>query len=167
MLWGRQTPTRLVGRALTLLEVVVVIVIMAILASLALPRVIALRRSAAYNSTASSFQNFRSSFQMYYGDFEAFPPDNIQGVMPPGMIGYIDVQAWRRGPIIGGLWDWNGINTFPWSTLRQNNISINQGPQPTELWLDFDDFVDDSNLSTGLYRTHNSGGRNLCFTVDP
>jgi prepilin-type N-terminal cleavage/methylation domain-containing protein len=73
----------------TLIELVVVVMIIAILASIAIPNMrSALMRARAVEAVAD-LEVLRTAVFQYLGDNHTWPPDAGVGVVPPGMANYL------------------------------------------------------------------------------
>ncbi len=148
------------SRAFTLLELAVVIVILGVIVSIAIPRVTSANENALLNAAVTDFRQLELALRMYHADHGAFPPNSQLGVFPPELKGYYSERAFLAGPTLGGRWDWNP--TFGPVTP---NITMEQNPPDVDLWLRFDERYDDGNLRGGKVWRHNT--RYLMWQIVP
>jgi prepilin-type N-terminal cleavage/methylation domain-containing protein len=76
-------------RGYTIIELLMVMIVIGILATLATLRYIDLRQHAEVASIVSDLNNVRLGAYNYWADKNAFPPDAAAGVMPAGMEPYM------------------------------------------------------------------------------
>jgi type II secretory pathway pseudopilin PulG len=131
---------------ITLLELVIVIVVLAILAGVGMSRAGRMAERSRLVSTAATYRSFESNFVMYFADFRAFPPNAAYGLVPPAMTGYIDTRVFTRTTPIGGRWDWNGAGSL---APPEFNIGIFNSTRPLAIWTELDRLMDDGSLATG------------------
>ncbi|HEU4801252.1 MAG TPA: prepilin-type N-terminal cleavage/methylation domain-containing protein [Gemmatimonadales bacterium] len=76
-------------RGFTIVELLVVFVVLAILASIAVLKYIDVRNHAIVAGVQSELNSVRLAAYNYWADKNAFPPDAGPGVMPAGMAPYL------------------------------------------------------------------------------
>jgi prepilin-type N-terminal cleavage/methylation domain-containing protein len=76
-------------RGYTIIELLMVMIVIGILATLAVMRYIDLRQHAEVASIVSDLNNVRLGAYNYWADKNAFPPEAAPGVMPAGMEPYM------------------------------------------------------------------------------
>lgn len=129
----------------TLLELLVTVTIIGILAAISTSVYQEYKERARVAATASDLRNFASGFWAYSTAYENFPNDTNL-VLPPGMESFIAQNVWNQGPAIGGQYNWEGPNFYPYA-----GISI-MNPPPNDVLMALDRQLDDGNLSQGRFR---------------
>jgi general secretion pathway protein G len=76
-------------RGFTIIELLMVMIVIGILATLALLRYVDLRDHAQVASIVSDLNNVRLGAYNYWADQNSFPPEAAPGVMPAGMQPYM------------------------------------------------------------------------------
>ncbi len=140
----------------TLIELIAVIVILAILSAVVVPRYFDFSERAKLNSTVASWKVLTRAVNQYVIDNGGIPPNVNDALMPPQLNPYLAQADFTKTPAVGGMWDydeWGGFNGGG-AGLRVS-VSITQSPSPQSVFLQIDRMVDDGNLSTGniLYLT--------------
>ena len=135
----------------TLIELMIVVVIIGLLASFAIPNYIRYQRSARVARAAAELRNISAGFIGYVALYGDYPPDSHL-TLPPGMDEFIDPAIWADGSPIGGTYNWEGPDFYPYA-----GISIFQPTIPAEYIELLDEMLDDGDLGTGLFRTGTNG----------
>ena len=145
--WTRSQSTS----GFTLLELIVSVVIMAILTSLGLPSYMQYLEQAKATAVASELRSFAVGVESYV-ILEGAYPDDSHDAIPPGTEDFIDATAFLRPTRLGGRYNWEGPNNYPYA-----GISIFNSSQPQHVFEQLDDILDDGNLQTGQFRLGTSG----------
>lgn len=145
------------GRAFSLIELVIVVVIMGMIAAIAVPRLVGFERRAEVNSTLMSFRNLERAMSLYYDEHRAWPADAEAGEYPSWMQGYIDKRTWMGVPSAGTVWDWNDAAASP-AGVGPNVAIACFGTPPMDAWRAFEVRVDDGKATTGRVRIGKVGG---------
>ena len=143
------------SNAFTLVEIMVVVVIIGLLTSLAIPYYNKVRKNVLVNRFSNDMRVVSEAFQFYAFDNGIFPPDAQASNLPEGMDGYLRGFPWGLSTPIGGSWDWQnrdetrGIQVIGF-TVADNDIEM------------IDERLDDGNLGKGSLT---ASGSNLFFAL--
>lgn len=156
-------------RAFTLVELIAVIIVLAILAGVAVPRYFDYRERALAAAVAGDLRVFQYGLLNCRRGTGAYPNDVGPNQAPAGMASFIDSNAWTRLPPIGGLYDYEGwlgatgINYGIHVSIRQWAPTYFYTSNHLAVMTQVDQMIDDGNIATG--RLHNVTGIYL-WTVD-
>ncbi|GAB5559169.1 MAG: hypothetical protein SynsKO_08160 [Synoicihabitans sp.] len=147
------------SRGFTLVEIMVVVTIIGILATLSLPAF----KAAGLKTRASTLVNdarvFSEGFYRYAQEHGEFPrQQRNRQRFPPDMDGYISEEAWRRTPPIGGRYSWDNIRRNRRSGHRGAIMVIRSDLKMADLRA-IDAMIDDGNTTTGTMQVRNGGAR--------
>jgi prepilin-type N-terminal cleavage/methylation domain-containing protein len=143
----------------TLIEIMVVVVIIGLLASLALPTFNRVRLQAVSQRYLNDARQIRDGAERYAMEHGNFPPNGTAG-LHADLRGYIPDSLFNSTTTpLGGVWDWD----YQQSGLTAA-ISVYQPTASVEQLRDIDRAIDDGNLATGLFRHANS---KAIFVVQP
>ncbi len=95
---------------------------------------------------ASTLKSFRQAFELYHQQNGQFPNDTHL-TLPPGMDGLISNELWVTQTPLGGNYNWEGLNGYPYA-----GIAIEGATASTSVIAELDKRLDDGNLSTGNFR---------------
>ncbi len=144
---------RVVARAFTLIELIVVIVVLAILAGVAVPQFVDYGEKAATSRMAANFKTIARAYMQYRVDKGAWPPDN-DGSSGQAYLcqEYLANNMWESASPIGGLWNWNsGLSGGP-ADVCIYNAGSSPSAKTTRIMTGVDSILDDGNLSTGTFQ---------------
>lgn len=137
-------------RGFTLVEIMVVVVIIGLLASLAIPAFQRVQRASQNARIANDFRVFVQAFEHYNMQNGTWPNNTGPGVIPSApvsMNGDFNAGAWRSVTAIGGRWNWDknisGITA---------GVSISSFTCDDAQLAEIDAKIDDGDLATGLFR---------------
>ena len=145
-------------RGFTLVEVMVVVAIVGLVASIAIPSLVKARRESRISAFANDLRLALDAFELYAIERGGYPADVNRGVVPPGMAEYLPDMDWTAATPLGGNWDW-----------ERNAVGISAGISAVgndlvaEDFLDVDRKIDDGNLSTGRFR--DLGGKRYAYVI--
>lgn len=156
--------------AFTLVELIAVVVVLAVMSAIAVPRYIDYRERAAASAVAGQFKLIRSTMIRIRNDTGAWPADGSgAGEVPTAARNYFteaNFNANGRSPV-GGTWDWNYFGG------EQADICIHAVGTPSAsavaIMTRVDELLDDGNLATGIFRWEAGiwGGAYRFYVVSP
>ena len=159
MVAQRQAPER---EGFTLVEIMIVVAIIAILTSIAIPAFIQYRKDAQDTLYVNELRVMRDSLKTYNLKTGQWPPDVGNGVCPAGMSNYFEHVDWSKPAPIGGVWNWDA-NVLGFKA----GISVVSPNRTSEEMKRIDSVIDDGNLQTGTYQLTSPvgvGGANARYT---
>jgi prepilin-type N-terminal cleavage/methylation domain-containing protein len=125
--------------AFTLVEIMIVVVIIGLLASMALPAFQKSRQRSQAARLTNDFRQYDSAFQRYLMENGTGPAAAGLGVVPAGMAGYLPTSYTSPSPI-GGGYIWSGPSS---------NIVLSGSSGNDALMQLVDVALDDGDLTTG------------------
>lgn len=155
------------SRGFTLIELIAIIVVLAVLSGVAIPRYIDMSERARLSSVAYTLKTVRRAIWQYRINEGAYPPDQNGGIMPPEMWNYLQSDVWRTAVPGVGRYNWEGPPG--WATIEGLSVvptAAPAAPLTDAFWVRIDQMIDDGNLSTGLFRWDAGSGRYL-FSMEP
>ena len=141
----------------TLVEIMIVVVIIGLLMSFAVPSVLKVFGTSKVNRFLNDVRIVTDAFQIYALDNGVYPPDAGVGVIPDGMAGYLREFPWDLATSIGGKWDWKNEGG------NVQGIVVTSPDVSMEILKKIDGAVDDGDLTTGMFRMVNS---DCYYTLD-
>ena len=131
----------------------IVIAVIGILAAIALPNYISYPRKAEITSAVSDFKYFEKGFIAYAIDEDNYPDDS-HIVLPdlPKMANYISPQVWGKTTPLGGTYNWEGPDSYPYAGIAIFGVTA---PQKDLEFLD--SMLDDGDLTQGKFRQTPNG----------
>ncbi|HUR56779.1 MAG TPA: prepilin-type N-terminal cleavage/methylation domain-containing protein [Opitutaceae bacterium] len=139
--------------AFTLVEIMIVVLVIGLLATMALPALIRVRQASQNSRYISDLRTFAQGFETYAIKNGGWPPNAGTGVVPTGMSGEIKDSAWTtQRKSVGGRWNWDrNLNGFA-AAISVANVTASDAQMQL-----IDAKIDDGDLSTGLFQK--AGGR--------
>jgi prepilin-type N-terminal cleavage/methylation domain-containing protein len=136
----------------TLIELLVVVAIIGIIAAVAVVVFTETIVKARVSSIAADLKAFETGFLTYASDHGHLPPDSHLEApyhLPPGagMEDYLSAYRWSRGTPLGGDYNWEGPDNYPYA-----GISLYGTPAPVSTLALLDEKIDDGNLGQGRFR---------------
>ncbi len=138
------------SKGFTLVEIMIVVVIIGILATMAYPAFLKVKVHSQASRVANDFRAFSGLFETYTLDNGTYPADASPGAIPSGMEDYIKSESWSAQAPIGGQYDWvfNGFSGTPVAAVAITGFTT--GTDPVEK---LDEIMDDGNLGTGIIQS--------------
>jgi prepilin-type N-terminal cleavage/methylation domain-containing protein len=139
-------------RGFTLIELIAVIVVLAILAGVAIPRYIDYSVRAAASADAATLKVLSRAVLAYHRDTSQWPADELWSTTPAVLQPYLSSQAFAQTPALGGSWDYNNWIAAGWTPP----VNIAMMPPfattfPADRLTRLDATIDDGNLATGSF----------------
>ena len=134
-------------KGFTLVEIMVVVVIIGLIATMALPAFFQARQNSQNTRLMNDLRVFAGQIETFALETGEFPEDSNTGDIPSGFGPYIKVEQWAEGPSIGGQWDVE-LDSFGITSA----VGVVGYTVPEEQILKFDSRFDDGNLTTGFMR---------------
>lgn len=147
------------SRGFTLVEIMIVVTLIGILATLAIPAF----KAAGLRAKGTAFVNdsrvFSEAFIRYAQENGAYPgPQRNRQRFPAGMEDYLSEADWQRTTPLGGR--------YSWDNLRRNQRNQHQGAimvigSTTNMrdMRQIDAWMDDGNNNTGIIQIRSGGAR--------
>ena len=135
----------------TLIEIMIVVVIIGVLASMAIPAFQKVRRNSQNKTFVNDLRQVRAAAEQYAMEQGSYPPDGNAG-FPDEMLPYVPSGIGNRPTPLGGVWDWD-YERFGFKA----GISVYRPTADITQMQEIDQLVDDGNLSTGNFRSRDSG----------
>lgn len=139
------------NRGFTLVELIVVVTIIGLIASIAIPAYAQSRQNTIVARTANDFRQFSDKFEVHILHTGEWPADGLPTTIPAGMEEELDDGDWGTVNATGGYWDWD-FDTFGITAA----VSIDNPTIDEETMREIDSLLDDGNLSTGRMRLMNA-----------
>jgi len=140
------------SRGFTLIELMIVVTIIGLIAAIAIPNYQRHREHAKVGRTAQELRGLSNGFYGYLAAYQTWPLDSHL-TLPPGMDEFINPQIWLDETPLGGHYNWEGYDTYPYVGLAL----FDSRATPGQLAL-LDNMLDNGDLNTGNFRL-GTGGR--------
>ncbi|NQU41480.1 MAG: prepilin-type N-terminal cleavage/methylation domain-containing protein [Lentisphaerae bacterium] len=142
------------GRAaFTLVEIMIVVLIIGVLASIAIPSFLKARNESRITRYLNDIRIALDYIEMYAMEKGDYPPDKMPSQAPDGMNDYVKRLDWSANTPLGGRWDWdaNSVGISAGITVIGATASLQDLKR-------VDERIDDGNLLTGRFRRTGAGG---------
>jgi len=144
----------------TLVEVLIVVVILGVLATICIASFGNSTSDSADKSFVSNLRTFSTQFSVYEVRNGIWPAERAAGVVPPELASTLDYDRWTNPTPIGGNWDWD-FNLFGVTA----GISVVAPDRTSAQMTEIDRLIDDGNLNTGSFRERAGGGAYIFVLV--
>lgn len=142
---------RVAGRAFTLVEILIVVVIIGILAAIIVPQFSSATDASRRASFTGSLKSMSDSMVMYYTRTLDFPEDAASGRLPPSLIGYMRIEQFEKPTPLGGVWDVERDRNGVVSAIGVHfNSPLAVGDDA--VMSEVDAIFDDGDVETGMFR---------------
>lgn len=128
----------------TLVELIAVIVVLAILAAVAIPKYFDYSSRAKVSATVADLRMIRQAVLGYRMDAGTLPPGAAPSVMPPELGSRFMSDPFKRGSPIGATYQW--LSSGWWG-----GTYIVTTPGNTTLWTQIDQIVDNGDVYSGEF----------------
>jgi prepilin-type N-terminal cleavage/methylation domain-containing protein len=139
-------------RGFTLIEILIVVVILGVLASVVIAQFTGVSDDAERTAFITSGRTFVEAAQRYQLDYGAYP-NGAPGNLPPGFGDYVTAHQFEGVTPVGGLWD-TAENAFGFTAAL--GVFFGAGaPSPhrdDDYMRQIDEAVDDGDLTTGSFQ---------------
>ena len=132
---------------MTLVEIMMVVVLIGLLASIALPAYQYTREKSQNAAFINDMRVFSASFEQYILENGAYPVDAPASTPPPGMEDSFAGDRWASKTSVGGSWDYS-VDAFG----IKAGFGVVQPVATVEQMQRVDEEFDDADLSTGRFR---------------
>lgn len=136
--------------AFTLIELIAVIVVLAIMAAIAVPRYFDYNTRARASAVLRDVRVIKNAYLQYNYNTGLWPGNHGTGVLPPGLGVYFDGNPFAKPTPIGGLYDADGDIIAP-NSESFSIISIDQVATTPVISI-IEQQIDDGNTATGGVR---------------
>jgi prepilin-type N-terminal cleavage/methylation domain-containing protein len=135
----------------TLIELMIVVMIVGLLATIGASNFKRARDNANVGRTAAELKRLAGAFIAYSAEHGDLPSDSHL-TLPAGMEEYINPSIWADETPLGGHYNWEGTDTYPYAGL-----SIFQPSATQSQLIALDGMLDDGNLAVGRFRLGTNG----------
>lgn len=142
-------PRRRPGDAgFTLVEIMIVVLIIGVLATLAIPALMKVQRNTQNSRFVSDLRVFAQAFETYAMKNGGYPANAGTGVVPTGMSGELRDSAWTVAKnSIGGRWNWDNNSSGISLGISTTNVTVSDAQM-----AEIDAKIDDGDLTTGNFQ---------------
>jgi prepilin-type N-terminal cleavage/methylation domain-containing protein len=140
----------------TLVELMMVVLIISVLASIAIPSFIRVQRRTKSSTIANDFRTFAAAFDTYAQELGTWPANGTAGTLPAAMNNRINKTQFQRKSPMGGQYKWN-YNQVELGTTLTACLTIN-ATASAPLPLDVNQLTDLEHLIDGAHQLNWLGG---------
>lgn len=149
---AEMTQRRRTEGGFTLIEILVVVLVIGIIASIAVTAYTRQIDKARVAAVAGDLRTFHSGFLSFATDNDQFPPDSHLDApyhLPNGVgiENYLPVRRWAGETPLGGFYNWEGPDNYAYA-----GISLFEATAEPSVMAMLDEKIDDGDLSQGRFR---------------
>ncbi len=144
------------GKAFTLVEILIVVVILGFLASLVIMLVGTPQKESAQAAFVTDIKSFAQSAMLYHAKNGDFLEDASSGMLPAGFEDYVNPNSWTAPTPIGGVWD-TELDSYGIKSALGVHFNGVSKTQDDAYMTDVDSQFDDGNLTAGAFRKIDTG----------
>ncbi len=138
-------------RGFTLIEILIVVMILGILASIVVAQFVEMSDGARHTTFIANGRIFREQARHFQLDNGVYPEDAASGSLPDGFGYYVQQNKWEGGTPIGGVWDAE-LNSFGLTTSIGVHFNGTGETRDDVYMQQIDAAMDDGDLATGGFR---------------
>lgn len=146
--------------AMTLLEMMIAVAIVADLAIIAVPNFERARKRAQNGRFVNDLRIASSAFEIYATENDKYPPDAEKGVIPTGMNKYFDGMRWTSANSLNGQWDWDYRKDGCIAAVCSESAKDMDSAQTAII----DTMIDNGASATGSFRKRNE--KRVAFIIE-
>ena len=136
----------------TLIEILIVVTLLGVLASIVVPSFVSADDDAQYNAFVANVRSFAGAARVYMEKTGQYLENSNSGDCPAGWEPYVNEQAWTNDTPIGGVWDVE-LNSFGIVSAFGVHFIAGHGAIRDDVYMmEIDRIMDDGNLATGIFR---------------
>lgn len=137
----------------TLVEIMIVVMLISMLAVMAIPSYVRARAISTGVRVANDLRVFGQAFAVYAIENGNYPADSHETLpSAPGINDYIEESKFNEVTAIGGRYNWEGPDSYPYAGVSVSGSSISVAELEK-----IDAVVDDGDLSSGDFRRPSNG----------
>lgn len=138
-------------RAFTLIEILIVVVILGILASIVTTQFASAFGEAERTAFVTDLRAYLKGAEAFYLDTSTYPPATDTGDVPTGFENYVDAGRWQRITPIGGSWDVE-FNSYGVESALGVHFESSAAIPDDDFMISIDRVIDDGDIDTGRFR---------------
>lgn len=140
--------TKHAKQGFTLIEILVVVVVIGVLASIAVPLFSQYLRNAKAATFSNDIRILANAGAQYALESGLWVSDTGDGEFPTELEGYFSQRKFELGSSLGGKWDFEQYDLGDFTSA----VGVHEPVENDEVFAMVDKRIDDGNLSTGLFQ---------------
>lgn len=139
------------GRGFTLVEILIVVVILGILASIVLPMFNTTADAVRQGAFIADVRVFADAAYLYMQETGEYLEDSSSGTLPTGWAPYIEEDKWVQPTPIGGVWDFEQ-GDFGFTSSFGVHFDGTGDTRDDPFMLEIDRIKDNNDLASGGFQ---------------
>ncbi|MHC5082985.1 MAG: type II secretion system protein [Planctomycetota bacterium] len=135
----------------TLVEILIVVVILGILATLVIPQFTGFSKEAELGTFVTDVRHFAAAAEYYRAKTGLYLEDSGSGSVPAGWETYIDTRKWTNVTPLGGVWDFE-LNSFGITSGFGVHFDGSGATRDDAYMQEVDAAFDDGDLTSGFFQ---------------